>query len=45
VARQVVDGGQVEVLADERTRRVKDSLSRDQELIYPAVPADWDNAR
>jgi NAD(P)-dependent dehydrogenase (short-subunit alcohol dehydrogenase family) len=48
VARQVVDGveaGQVEVLADERTRRVKASLSRDQELIYPAVQADWDNAR
>ena len=48
VARQVLDGveaGQVEVLADERTRRVKASLSRDQELIYPAVQADWDNAR
>jgi NAD(P)-dependent dehydrogenase (short-subunit alcohol dehydrogenase family) len=45
VARQVADGveaGQVEVLADERTRRIKASLSRDQELIYPDVQARWD---
>jgi NAD(P)-dependent dehydrogenase (short-subunit alcohol dehydrogenase family) len=45
VARQVADAveaGQVEVLTDERTRRVKESLSRDQELIYPGVQARWD---
>jgi NAD(P)-dependent dehydrogenase (short-subunit alcohol dehydrogenase family) len=45
VARQVADAveaGQIEVLADERTRRVKASLSRDHELIYPDVQARWD---
>jgi NAD(P)-dependent dehydrogenase (short-subunit alcohol dehydrogenase family) len=44
VARQVLDAveaGQVEVLADERTRRVKAALSDDQELIYPDVRARW----
>jgi NAD(P)-dependent dehydrogenase (short-subunit alcohol dehydrogenase family) len=44
VARQVLDAveaGQVEVLADERTRQVKAALSRDQELIYPDVRARW----
>jgi NAD(P)-dependent dehydrogenase (short-subunit alcohol dehydrogenase family) len=44
VARQVLDAveaGQVEVLADERTRQVKAALSRDQELIYPEVRARW----
>jgi NAD(P)-dependent dehydrogenase (short-subunit alcohol dehydrogenase family) len=44
VARQVLDGveaGQVEVLADDRTRRVKAALSHDQELIYPDVRARW----
>jgi NAD(P)-dependent dehydrogenase (short-subunit alcohol dehydrogenase family) len=44
VARQVLDAveaGQVEVLADERTRKVKAALSRDQELIYPDVRARW----
>jgi NAD(P)-dependent dehydrogenase (short-subunit alcohol dehydrogenase family) len=45
VSRQVADAveaGQIEVLADERSRRVKASLSRDQELIYPDVQARWD---
>lgn len=45
VARQVADAveaGQIEVLADERTRRIKASLSRDHELIYPDVQARWD---
>jgi NAD(P)-dependent dehydrogenase (short-subunit alcohol dehydrogenase family) len=47
VARQVfdaVEAGQIEVLADERTRTVKASLSRDQELIYPPVQEFWDAA-
>src|SRR3984957_2657813 len=47
VAEQVlaaVEAGQVEVLADERTRTVKAELSRDQELIYPAVQEFWDSA-
>jgi NAD(P)-dependent dehydrogenase (short-subunit alcohol dehydrogenase family) len=39
-----VEAGQVEVLADERTRTVKAELSRDQELIYPAVQKFWDDA-
>jgi NAD(P)-dependent dehydrogenase (short-subunit alcohol dehydrogenase family) len=45
VARQVfdaVEAGQVEVLADERTRQVKASLPLDHELIYPAVKAAWE---
>jgi NAD(P)-dependent dehydrogenase (short-subunit alcohol dehydrogenase family) len=33
----VVEAGGVEVLTDERTRTIKASLSRDQELIYPQV--------
>jgi NAD(P)-dependent dehydrogenase (short-subunit alcohol dehydrogenase family) len=47
VARQVfdaVEAGQVEVLADERTRNVKASLPRDHELIYPPVQEFWDAA-
>jgi NAD(P)-dependent dehydrogenase (short-subunit alcohol dehydrogenase family) len=47
VALQAVDAveaGQVEVLADERTRTVKASLSRDHELIYPPVQEFWDEA-
>ena len=47
VAQQAFDAvevGQVEVLADERTRTVKAELSRDQELIYPAVQKFWDDA-
>ncbi len=47
VAEQVfaaVETGQVEVLADERTRFVKASLPRDQELIYPPVQEFWDSA-
>jgi len=47
VAAQVfdaVEAGQVEVLADERTRTVKASLSRDHELIYPPIQEFWDEA-
>jgi NAD(P)-dependent dehydrogenase (short-subunit alcohol dehydrogenase family) len=47
VARQVfdaVEAGQIEVLADERSRFVKASLSRDHELIYPPVEEFWDAA-
>jgi len=47
VARQVfdaVEAGQIEVLADERTRTVKASLSRDHELIYPPIQEFWDEA-
>jgi NAD(P)-dependent dehydrogenase (short-subunit alcohol dehydrogenase family) len=40
-----VEAGQVEVLADERTRSVKASLPRDHELIYPAIQAAWDTAK
>jgi NAD(P)-dependent dehydrogenase (short-subunit alcohol dehydrogenase family) len=45
VARQVfdaVEAGQVEVLADGRTRRIKSLLPQDHEKIYPAVQATWD---
>jgi NAD(P)-dependent dehydrogenase (short-subunit alcohol dehydrogenase family) len=38
-----VEAGQIEVLADERTRTVHASLSRDQELIYPPVQEFWDS--
>jgi NAD(P)-dependent dehydrogenase (short-subunit alcohol dehydrogenase family) len=47
VAQQVfdaVEARQIEVLADERTRTVKASLSRDQELIYPPIQEFWDAA-
>jgi NAD(P)-dependent dehydrogenase (short-subunit alcohol dehydrogenase family) len=47
VAEQVlaaVEAGQVEVLADERTRTVKAELPRGQELIYPPVQEFWDSA-
>jgi len=36
-----VEAGQEEVLADERTRTMKASLPRDQELIYPEVEKAW----
>jgi len=39
-----VEAGQIEVLADERTRTVKASLSRDHELIYPPIQEFWDAA-
>ncbi len=39
-----VEAGQIEVLADERSRFVKASMSRDHELIYPPVQAFWDAA-
>jgi NAD(P)-dependent dehydrogenase (short-subunit alcohol dehydrogenase family) len=45
VARQVfdaVEAGEVEVLADERTRRIKSLLPDDHEKIYPDVQARWD---
>jgi NAD(P)-dependent dehydrogenase (short-subunit alcohol dehydrogenase family) len=45
VVRQVLDAveaGQVEVLAGERTRRVKSQLPDDHEKIYPAIQAAWD---
>ncbi len=45
VARQVfdaVEGGRVEVLADQRTERVKSLLPDDHEKIYPAVQERWD---
>jgi NAD(P)-dependent dehydrogenase (short-subunit alcohol dehydrogenase family) len=44
VARQVfdaVEAGQIEVLADGRTRRVKEAVPRDHELIYPPLQASW----
>jgi len=47
VAQQVcdaVEAGQVEVLCDDRTRKVKAELSRDQELIYPPLQKFWDDA-
>ena len=47
VAQQVfdaVEANQVEVLADERSRTVKASLSRDHELIYPSIQEFWDAA-
>jgi hypothetical protein len=44
VALDITDAGQIEVLADERSRFVKASLSRDHELIYPPVQEFWDSA-
>jgi NAD(P)-dependent dehydrogenase (short-subunit alcohol dehydrogenase family) len=44
VARQVfdaVEAGRVEVLADQRTERVKSLLPDDHEKIYPAVQERW----
>ena len=44
VAQQVfdaVEAGQIEVLADERSRTVKAGLSRDHELIYPPIEEFW----
>ncbi len=46
VAQQALDAvetGNIEVLADERSRFVKESLSRDHELIYPSIEAFWDD--
>jgi NAD(P)-dependent dehydrogenase (short-subunit alcohol dehydrogenase family) len=39
-----VEAGQVEVLADDRTREVKASLPRDHELLYPPLEQFWDAA-
>jgi NAD(P)-dependent dehydrogenase (short-subunit alcohol dehydrogenase family) len=47
VATQVFDAvqaGQIEVLADERSKTIKAQLSRDQELIYPPIQEFWDAA-
>ncbi len=47
VARQAfdaVEAGQIEALADERSRFVKASLARDHELIYPPIQEFWDAA-
>jgi NAD(P)-dependent dehydrogenase (short-subunit alcohol dehydrogenase family) len=38
-----VEAGSIEVLADERSRFVKDFLSHDHELIYPAIQEFWDS--
>jgi NAD(P)-dependent dehydrogenase (short-subunit alcohol dehydrogenase family) len=43
-ALDAVEAGQVEVLADERTRSIKASLPRDHELIYPPIQEFWDSA-
>jgi NAD(P)-dependent dehydrogenase (short-subunit alcohol dehydrogenase family) len=40
-ALDAVEAGQVEVLADARTRFIKESLPRDHELIYPDVEKFW----
>ena len=37
-----VEAGQVEVLAGERTQRIKRLLPDDHEKIYPSVQATWD---
>jgi NAD(P)-dependent dehydrogenase (short-subunit alcohol dehydrogenase family) len=45
VVRQVLDAveaDQVEVLAGERTQRIKSLLPDDHEQIYPAIQATWD---
>jgi hypothetical protein len=38
-----VEAREIEVLADKRSGYVKASLSRDHELIYPAVQPFWDS--
>jgi NAD(P)-dependent dehydrogenase (short-subunit alcohol dehydrogenase family) len=46
VAQQAFDAlerGDIEVLVDDRTRFVKESLSRDHELIYPPVQEFWNS--
>ena len=43
-ALDAVEAGQVEVLADERSRYVKASLPRDHELLYPPLEQFWDAA-
>ena len=43
-ALDAVAAGQLEVLADERTRSVKESLPHDHQLIYPPVQEFWDDA-
>ena len=43
-ALDAVEAGQVEVLADDRTRTVKAEPSRDHELIFPPIQKFWDNA-
>ncbi|WUS36087.1 SDR family oxidoreductase [Kitasatospora sp. NBC_01250] len=41
-ALDAVEEGREEVLADERTRRIKAALPNDLELIYPDVQERWD---
>jgi len=41
-ALDAVEAGEIEVLADERSRFVQASLSRDHQLTYPGVQAFWD---
>jgi hypothetical protein len=41
VAKQAFDAVDIEVLADERSRFVKASLPRDDELIYRPVQEVW----
>jgi hypothetical protein len=43
VVLDALEAGQVEVLADARTRSIKASLSRDHELIYREVQTFWNN--
>jgi short-subunit dehydrogenase len=38
-----VEAGHIEVLADDRTRFIKASLSRDHELVYPPMQEFWDS--
>ena len=47
VARQIfdaVEAGQVEVLADRRTERIKSLLPEDHEQIYPPIQQRWNEA-
>ena len=39
-----MEAGEIEVLAVERSRFVKASLSRDHELIYPPIEEFWNGA-
>ena len=39
-----LDAARLEVLADDRSRFVKASLSRDHDLIYPPIQQFWDAA-
>jgi len=45
LAFDAVEAGEVEVLTDARTRRIKSLLPDDHEKIYPDVQARWDALR